>query len=367
MTKALAAFRRISRRLLKHLISLALFYSGACAIFRRSRLALKGGRITILAYHGVNDGPFSLNLFLDVRNFAAQMHFLRRRYSVIPLSQAEVLLRSGQRLDRDYIVLTFDDGYKDNYRCAFPILTELGLPATIFLTTEPIDTGFPTFIYALILAIHATPHTLLDLTPYGLARYHLDDGPSREAAIAEIDQRAKHLSACERRGLLDEILGQLGLARQSPIFKDTMLAWDEIRHMRRFGITFGAHTVTHPVLSRLADSDIRREIAESKHRIERELEEEVTSFAYPYGGETDVNSTAADIVSQCGLSLALLLHDTLDRPVNLYALGRKMISNELTWGMGRRFSRAMFACELSGLFDLLLRRAMRVGHCRTGS
>lgn len=356
MSRTVAPIRGIPRRFLKHALSLILFYSGAWALFRWIHLTIRGGRVTILAYHGINEGPCSLNLFLNPRKFSAQMRFFRDHYSVIPLAQAEILLQNGHRPDQDYIVLTFDDGYKDNYQFAFPILSELGLPATIFLTTEPIDTGFPTFVYALILALHAGPVKLLDLSRHGLGRLYLVDDTSRQGAVAKIDQHSKQLAPVERQALLDDILAQLNLTRESPGFQGKMLSWDDIRQMRRSGITFGAHTVTHPVLARLELAEIRREISESKRAIEQQLGERITSFAYPYGTQKEVNQAVVDIVRESGFSSAVVLLEDHESPVNLYTLGRKMISEEMTCGILGRYSRAVFACELSGMFDFLFRR-----------
>lgn len=359
MSEAPKPFRQMVRRALRHLVSLVFYYSGCCTLFQRVRRMLRGGTITILAYHGVNDGPFALNLFITPTSFEAQMRFLQRHYAVVPLSQVEALLREGRSLDRDVIVLTFDDGYRDNFDFAFPILSGLRLPATVYLATDPIDKDFPTFIYALVLAIHGTRTAILNLSQYGLGVYDLTRQRTREIAIAEIDRYAKRVTSGERRALLDHILTCLGVSSADPLFRGRMLTWDLVRHMRRCGISFGAHTVTHPVLAQLSAAEIHQEITESKRIIEEQLAEEVTSFAYPYGGTTDVSSTVCEIVEKCGFTSGVVLYEGDTRHSSLFTVPRKMVAEETSSGILGRFSTAVFACEVSGLFDILLRRGAR--------
>ncbi len=352
-------FRKLYRRVLKHIVGLILFYSGMWWLFTFTRTQMYGGKITILAYHGVNPGPFSLNLFVSPTTFEAQMRFLTRHCEVVPLSRVEALVRSGRRLTHNVVVLTFDDGYRDNYEFALPILSKLCLPAAIYLTTNPIDENFPTFVYALILVVHHTGMKTLDLSRHGLRAYSLDSAFGKEVAIAEVDRHARRLASTELRALLDDILSRLGYSRTDALFRDRMLSWDLIRSMRRSGIVFGAHTVTHPVLSRLSAAEIQDEICESKRVIEEHLGEIVTSFAYPYGSKNDINSTAVECVKRCGFSSAVVLYEGDPQNSDLFALQRKMITEDTGAGTFGRFSRAVFACEVAGIFDVLFRSTRR--------
>ncbi len=335
-----------------------LYYSGFCRVYTSLRKRLSGGRLRILCYHGINEGPFFLNLFLDIRKFKSQMAYLARRHRILSMDEAECLIRCNQRLKDDCFVVTFDDGYKDNYTFAFPVLRRLGIPATIYLITGAIASGFPPFAYALILALTESPIRTLDLTGYNLGRYTLSDSHSIERAVSDIDKHARSLNPEERDALLETILRQLGLSRGSSVFRNRMLTWENVREMRAGGITFGAHTVTHPTLSRLSLAELRTEVCDSKRHIEANLDEGISLFAYPYGGRADVGAAAPEMLRGSGYSSAVVLYEGCRTTDDLFVLGRKMITDEMTTGCLGTFSRAVFACEVSGLLDILLGRTL---------
>lgn len=111
------------------LVSLGIFLAGL----------FKGGRdAAILMYHSVG-GPGSKNYPLDISldSFEKQMAFLHRyHYRVIPLLDLAQLLKDGKKVPRRTVVLTFDDGYENNYTKAYPVLKKYGFPATFFITTD---------------------------------------------------------------------------------------------------------------------------------------------------------------------------------------------------------------------------------------
>ena len=109
----------------------------------RDRVAAQMGRsrLTVITYHQVKD-PADDGSSVGVAAFREQMGYLRRHYQVVRLEDGVARLQRGRTPER-LVSITFDDGYEDNYRNAFPILERYGLPATVFLTTGSIDSGEP--------------------------------------------------------------------------------------------------------------------------------------------------------------------------------------------------------------------------------
>ena len=125
--------------------------------------------------------------------------------------------------------------------------------------------------------------------------------------------------------------------------RGVMLTWDDIRMMRSAGITFGAHTMTHPVVSRLLPDRMRDEIAGSKNLIEERLNIRVDEFAFPFGKSRDCGTAAPELLKELGFVNAVTTIVGMNRPGdNLYRLRRVVVGNDT--------SIARFALTLHRLF-----------------
>jgi len=291
-----------------------------------------------------------------VEKFRRQMKFLSEHYSVISIQELETIVREGKPVQKDLFAITFDDNYRDNYSSAYPILKEHQLPATIYLATSFIDSGHPQFIYALIIALKSTRKKNLDFSSYGLSHISIETPEMKEEALIKLNDYFKNLSLEEGHKFKADLLQQLDLDIEDPIFKNQVLSWDEIREMSDL-VSYGGHTVTHPVLSRCGMDRAETEVTQCKATIEKNIGTSVRTFAYPYGGQEDINDGIISLIQKAGYTSAVVLFRkpyTLD---NIYTLGRVMVSNAMTSNFfTNRYSQAMFACEMSGLFDLFFVR-----------
>jgi peptidoglycan/xylan/chitin deacetylase (PgdA/CDA1 family) len=312
-------------------------------------------QVRLLAYHGVTDGPSLLNLFTTVGKFEAQMAFLKKAYDVISLNEAERLLREGRRPARDAVVITLDDDYKEGFTNVLPVAKKHGLPMTFFITTDHINQGRPSFIDALILAVHHTKERILDVRDYGIGRFDLARRGHKERAVAALDAHEKELGRDARAAFLRDVLRRLGFSPDDRLFQDRVLTWDEVREMQKQGIDFGAHTVTHPMLRGLSAEEAEWEIRASKEEIERETGRPVAAFAYPYGTRREVDEQAVAIARRSGYRTALTLEGRKDDQKDLFRLDRRMVGDELCSDWRGRYAEAVFACSVSGVFDLLKR------------
>jgi peptidoglycan/xylan/chitin deacetylase (PgdA/CDA1 family) len=124
--------RSTVKRLVRRAISSAAFFSGYCFL---TDLLGTGCGARILCYHGISDRPVS-TFAVSTLDFARQMQFLAERFTVISVDQLVGLLRQGRSIPPRAVAVTIDDGYRDAYTNAYPILTRFAIPATIFLSVE---------------------------------------------------------------------------------------------------------------------------------------------------------------------------------------------------------------------------------------
>lgn len=256
----------------------------------------------ILYYHRIDNhnDPFFPSTSIDV--FEHQMRFMSRHYKVVSLDRMIEHLESGA--PGTVLTITFDDGYKDNYENAFPILKQYGVPATVFLATGSLDSGDPLWFERLAHALKTTALESLDLELDIPRRFLFRTPAERLQANADLFQALRLLTNDERHVRLNAILAQL--RAPDPVERrNGMLSWDQVREMKRSGIDFGGHTVTHPFLSKLTREQMGWEVAECKRRIEEELQQPVPHFAYPNGRGEDFSPFNKDALREAGYQAAV--------------------------------------------------------------
>jgi peptidoglycan/xylan/chitin deacetylase (PgdA/CDA1 family)/CelD/BcsL family acetyltransferase involved in cellulose biosynthesis len=286
-------------RLIRERYQVSVSPSGSMRRLGWTRRREPAGRI--LYYHRVNDerDRFYPSMPLDV--FERQMQFVARRYKVVSLGRLIEHLESGA--PGTLLAITFDDGYRDNYENAFPILQRYGLVATIFLSTGSLDTGDPLWFEVLADAVKNTVREFVDLEADIPRRFWMRTLDERLRANGELFALLRQMPEDERRQRLQAILRELAAPGGSR--RDMMLTWDQVRRMKQDGFDFGGHTVTHPFLSRLTRDQVSWEVSECKRRIEAELQAPVSHFAYPNGREEDFGPWNKDVLREAGYEAAL--------------------------------------------------------------
>ena len=255
----------------------------------------------ILYFHRVNDEGDPFSYAISTALFEQEMRFLARHYKVVSLREVAKRLSQGGPPE-PVVAVTFDDGFQDNYRNAFPILQRYGLPATIFLTTGSIDSREPLWFEKLSLAVKKTSQTFIDIEIDLPRRIWMRTEAERLRGKNQIIALVRSLPDTERQQWVADIVVQLG---ESPNAEDTMLTWDQIRLMKPKGIDFGGHTVTHPFVSRLLPQQAVWEVSECKRRIEAELQAPVEHFAYPNGREGDFEAWNKKVLQEAGYEAAV--------------------------------------------------------------
>lgn len=264
---------------------------------RRSR------NFQILTYHRVNDDYDPFFGAVPISVFEKQMDYVASNFHVCSLEDAIEMTRRKELPD-NVIVVTFDDGYKDNYLNAFPILKKFSVPATIFLATDVISSGRVLWHDQVFSAFRETQE--LFLAGYGTLsiEYPLKTLNEKLTAQKEVLQFLRSLDEKERSFWIDRLIEKLKVdnRKERP---DLMLTWEEVKIMYQNGISFGSHTVTHPILPRLTLDRIREEIYKSKEIIEEKLGVPIKTFAYPNGRKEDFNESIKNILKEAGYLCAV--------------------------------------------------------------
>ena len=334
-------------RLVEILIAACFYYSGLVKLgrwwTRRS-----GQRLVILCYHRATGGDLRRHLL-----------YLRRHYRVLHLEAALEELytthKSGrQRPDwRPPLVLTFDDGNRDNYTHGFKLASELQVPITIFLIPGYIESRCR---FWWLEGDHLVSHAQLSEVTVEGRTYHLNNVGERKVLAQAIDARVHHAtSVSEREAFLDTV--RKALAEPSPeIIEEeeqatTPLTWAEVQEMEESGwVSFGAHTMHHPILAYLADpAEVQYEVTECRKVLERQLGHPVRTFAYPVGLQEHIGENVLRAVQEAGYDWAVTTKHGFNTPqTNSYFLHRIVVD------VGQH--RLVVAAKASGVWGFFARQ-----------
>jgi peptidoglycan/xylan/chitin deacetylase (PgdA/CDA1 family) len=329
-------------------VSLLASVTGVCAYLRHRRRRRGDFRVHILEYHDVSDGPEFEGTVSD-RRFRRHLRHLAKRYPIVTLSQAAALLRGQEPLDRDVVVITFDDGYEGNFTNAWRVLSEEGLTAAIFVTTGFLDGEDLWFDYAGrgLRAAEALGSALPEETT-GVLREVLGDWPFPDGAGRAVS-RLKYTAPEERERVLAVL--RAGVVVDQPPTRP--LSWDHVRDLIAGGVEIGSHTVSHPILSGLSRAQQEAELRASRDRLAEETGTPPTLFAVPNGSHRDYDANTVAVLRELGYEAAV----TTERGSN--APGCEMLTL-LRIGVGADTVPVLDA-RLAGLFDEEVRRLLRGG------
>lgn len=257
------------------------------------------GKLQILVYHRVLPFEDPLRPWeVTSDQFLSHMQTLKKYYNVLNLSDALKKLKN-RTLPPQAVVITFDDGYEDNVTEALPILQAFKFKATFFLTTGFLNQNIM-FNDQIIEYIRQQKMPLLDLKKLGLGQYQLSTDQQKAQACVKIINEIKHYGYEKRQRIVEQLLDQSQLALPS-----LMMGERGVKLLKNAGMEIGAHTVTHPILSKLSDDQAYHEIAKSKETLEGLINKKVRYFAYPNGfPNRDYLPTHCKIVKKLGFEAA---------------------------------------------------------------
>ncbi len=287
----------------------------------RSLLENRAG-FRVLMYHHVLPVPDPFLPHVTVGLFGRQIDFLRQEMNVLPLEELAATLFRGGEIPPRSVALTFDDEYDDIHRHAFPILKARGLPATVFIATGFVDTDRVPWTDELGFLFGKTEKKEIEFD----GRVSLEGVENRLRALRRVKAALKALGEEDRRARFEDLRKQLAVAAPNPV---RVLGRRAIREMAEAGISFGAHTVNHPILTRIPAEEAQREIADSKRMIEEISGRRAAGFCYPNGEEGDFSPEIEQMVRAAGFAYACSTVEGVNRPGgDVYALRRLWTSGE---------------------------------------
>jgi peptidoglycan/xylan/chitin deacetylase (PgdA/CDA1 family) len=307
----------------------------------------------ILAYHSFSHELQYLDMAVPAPLFLKQVQYLSKAFRVRTLSKCLAAYERRATSRHDYVAITVDDGYADNFNTLMEAVEKYDVPSTVYLTTDCIDRREPSAALWIMLAIHHAKVAVIHLPELVTEPKWIRTWEEKESAIREIDRALKLHPEERQRALIECLLKRSGSADHvREIAPYRMLSWDQVRLMHSKGIEFGGHTRTHPVLSGLTLRNLHDEIEGSIQRVKDVLGVKAVTFAYPYGDSTRVGDRVIKVCKASGASAAVMLtRGQLSRD-KWFSIPRTMITSDRSvtpWGT---FSRAMWACEMEGLVDL---------------
>lgn len=238
----------------------------------------------------------------------ARLEYLRKRkYKLMSVSDLLFALENGTPLEQRSVVFTVDDGYADFAAVAAPVFAAFDCPVTVFLITD--------FVYGRLWNWFDRVDWIFRETRRGELTWEIAgqrvfrrwaSAAERDAANEDIVERLKRVpDAVKERGIASladalEVVLPIGVPD-----RDRAMTWDEIRGCARSGVTFGPHTVTHPILSQVDATRAQREIADSWTAVASETKAAIPVFCYPNGRASDFSARDEEIIAHAGLRAAL--------------------------------------------------------------
>ena len=246
--------------------------------------ALTGTQTTIFMLHRFSAPELGVSGHEPAALRRTLAYFRKRRYRLIPLHDLFLKLQAGEPMKRT-VAFTIDDGYFEHLSVGGRVFAEFDCPATTFVTTGFIDGQLWFWFDQLAYIFQETKRTELHAQLSGVRiPYQIDSPEARLNAWRDLSSRCKEAPDTDRLACIRELSGEAGVelpAAPPPRFAP--LSWDDARAAERQGMTFGPHTVTHPVLSTTSDSQSCFEIEQSWNRLSAEVTRPVPVFCYPNG------------------------------------------------------------------------------------
>ena len=279
-------------------------------------------RLLVFCWHNI-EGTWRFPLRSGLRRFARQLRALRQAATVVPLGGALRALGEGKRLPTRAVALTFDDGYRDHLTLVTPLLSQLGLPATMFLVPGILSGDVDPWAERLGWAVSRARSPAvrfegreLDLSD-DRARRRTVSALARQLAPRDRHQRSTAVTH------LEELLSPEGSFRAHELYLD----WDGARQLAAAGVDIGSHSMHHEPLPTKSAGEQREDLIESRRVLRERLDVPVDLFAYPYGQRSDFNASTVAAAVDAGYRYAATTLSMWNRPTTPpYEIRRLVIS-----------------------------------------
>ncbi len=299
------------------------------------RIAMRQPVLAVLTYHRIAVPGMACNLFYDpvisatpdafenqIRLFSARFDILSLEALLTLAAEESTNPRASSRVGKPMAFITFDDGYRDNYETALPILHKLGVPATFFIPTTFVDTPrLPWWDHvACVLKRTRAAQLALERCPGDVDPIRINLGPTPNS-----EQRIASITGVIRlflEGVIEDVpwfLAQLDEQADVSIDSSTLarglfMGLDQVRGLVSAGMSVGSHGQSHCALARLDESTQDRELTESKRFLESALGCGIHALAYPFGWAGTFTARTMELAMEAGYSAAFSALEGVNRP-----------------------------------------------------
>jgi len=321
----------------------------AAAFVRRAgywAAARRQGTMAVLCYHRVGDQREAMDFDVSELEFTRQMQMLASSPYVAPVSATEFeAIWTGRRAytERVPVLVSFDDGFRDNLTVAAPVLERYGIPAIVFVATDVLR-GRPLWYHLVARLVGVGREPALSHVVAGLGVVPRAEGSPRGArhwveVLLGVDGElfTRAIAHVERLG-------------EDLDFDGQYFSPDDLQRWTALGMDVGAHTCSHPRLTAVGEPEAIREISDSKHALEDVIGRPVRHFAYPFGGREDISPVHAGALPRLGFTMAFTTVQGRNRVgCDPFAIRRKCINAKLFACPWTAFSETLFLADLMGL------------------
>jgi peptidoglycan/xylan/chitin deacetylase (PgdA/CDA1 family) len=261
--------------------------------------------VVSLCYHRIGEGRrsvFDRGLWsADADGFERQLRWLKAHFDIVAPRDLSYVVRVKRGR---HILITFDDGYRDNFTAAYPILRAHRVPATFFIATGFVDEPRLPWWDEIAWMVRKSPRSGVLLPGYLSAPVAYDE-PDRQQAVRVLLQTYYRLPAQEALRFLAAIGEATGSGRFLGAGGESLwMTWDMLRELRRGGMTIGGHTVSHPILSRMPREEQWKEISGCARRLMEQLAVSMRTFSYPVGQPDSANADTRQCLREAGVRIA---------------------------------------------------------------
>lgn len=328
------------RPYMKDAVAHAVHWSGLAAMARARR-----HRRTpfVAAYHRVVDRlgksqPFALPAMeISAATLERQLDWIAAHYRLVSLE--ELPAASYSRSSKPIAAVTFDDGYRDVFDHAFPMLKRKGIPAAMFVITDLVGTR--------MLPVHERLHAALVAAEMRSdPKIALNVPPNARDPFSATRFLLATLSAADVEKVIDDLDPDRSASdRLKGLLRP--LTWPMLAEMQKAGMTIGSHSKTHPFLSNENESKVTEETRASREELQRRLGSPVRCFAYP-GGSFDSRTVSA--VAAAGYELGFTICGHRHRRYPALTIPRTGLWEQACVDPAGRFSTAVMSCQAAGTF-----------------
>ena len=271
---------------------------------------LKNKKFKFLLYHGVS----GYNNFRGIENFSKkhiskklflkQMLFLKKNCNVISLDKLEKYKREKD-IKKNTVLISFDDGFENNFKVAAPILKKLNLPCIFYISTGMIGKNDMFWVDKIEDIINRTKIKYLDIDLEKKIRFPLNSKLEKIKAVEQIKKFSKRVSAIKKNKLIKRLSIILKIKPSNKYSKNyRVMNWQQVKKLASNDLfEIGGHSLNHDILTRLSVSEMKKNIKQSITLLEKKLNKKIKHYSYPEGQSTDYNDNIKKYLRSLGIKI----------------------------------------------------------------